>query len=124
MGVVYSERKLARVFFIDHGEWADIPLQRLFWLPDFVTAFPLQVLPCVVPGLLERGKGKLEIAVLSAASCVGGVSSQVTGHVEGMVVITPETKVMCTQLLCVLYLCDKLLGVWSTDHAPFSYSVF
>ena len=58
VGVVYSERKLARVFFIDHGEWVDIPLQRLFWLPEFVTAFPLQVLPCVIPGWLQREEGK------------------------------------------------------------------
>lgn len=56
MGAVYSERELACVFFIDHGEWAEVPLRRLFRLPDFVAAFPLQALPCIVPGGYRKDK--------------------------------------------------------------------
>ena len=73
VGVVYTEQKLARLFLIDHGKWTDIPFQRLFRLPDVVTAFPLQVLPCFIPG---------------------GVCGQVSSLVEGTVVITPDTKNM------------------------------
>ena len=111
VGVVYSERKLARVFFIDHGEWADIPLQRLFWLPEFVTAFPLQVLPCVIPGWLQREKGLVEIVALSVVCFVGGVSGQSTNsQLEGTVVITPNTKVTCARYVFVPYLCAELWG--------------
>ena len=107
VGVVYSERKLARVFFIDHGEWADIPLQRLFWLPEFVTAFPLQVLPCVIPGWLQRER-EIETVALSVVCFVGGVSGQstTTSQLEGTVVITPNSKVTCERcVFCVLLVC-------------------